>query len=357
MKIKSIRAYVKNLKLTKPYTIAYEVTTEVLNAFLEIELGNGMIGYGSACASEFVFGEKLEDTIANLRCDAVQKWVGKDIRNFRGIIAESNTLFPAHSATRTAIDIALHDAFGKYLGLPVVDFYGRKHFRMPTSVTIGILGVDDTLREATEYKDQGFRILKIKIGINPEEDIERCIKLREKFGNYFKIRVDANQGYDQAQTLAFVKATGSLGLELVEQPMRVGAEAEMKALPVDVRRIIACDESLKNTGSALSLAAEPQACGIFNIKLMKCGGLLGAFEIAVVAQAAGIELFWGCYDESIISITAALHAAFACPATRYLDLDGSLSLAEDVVTGGFVLTDGELSLMDGPGFGFEKLYF
>ena len=88
---------------------------------------------------------------------------------------------------------------------------------------------------------------------------------------------------------------------------------------------------------------------------MKCGGLLGAFEIATVAQATGIQLFWGCYDESIISISAALHAAFACSSTRYLDLDGSLQLAEDIVTGGFSLVDGELSPLSGYGFGFEKI--
>lgn len=326
-----------------------------MNAFLEIELENGVTGYGSAAASEFVFGEKLEDTIANLQSDILQKWIGKDIRHFRSIIAESTDLFPKHSATRTAIDIALHDAFGKFLGIPVVDFYGRKHRSLPTSITIGISSVEETLKDAGEYKEQGFKILKIKIGLNPEEDIERCIKVREKFGSYFKIRVDANQGYDSTQTLAFVKATRSLGLELVEQPMKVGTETEMKALPADVRKIIACDESLKNASSAILLSSEPKACGIFNIKLMKCGGLLGAFEIATIAQASGIELFWGCYDESIISITAALHAAFACPATRYLDLDGSLDLAEDIVTGGFALVDGELSPLEGVGFGFTKI--
>ena len=355
MKIKSIRAYSKNLKLTKSYTIAYEVTSEVFNAFLEIELENGLIGYGSAAASEYVFGEKLEDTIANLQSDVLQKWIGKDIRHFRSIIAESAVLFPKHSPTRTAIDIALHDAFGKYLGIPVVDFYGRKHRSLPTSVTIGISSVEQTLQDAREYKDKGFKILKIKIGLNPEEDIERCIKVREKFGTHFKVRVDANQGYDSNQTMAFVNATRTLGLELVEQPMRVGTEIEMKALPADVRRIIACDESLKNVNSAIFLSSDPRACGIFNIKLMKCGGLLGAFEIATVAQASGIELFWGCYDESIVSISAALHAAFACRATRYLDLDGSLDLAEDIVTGGFALVDGELSPLDGAGFGFIKI--
>lgn len=353
MKIKKIRAFTKDMGLKKPYTIAYEVNTEVLNAFLEIELENGMTGYGSAAASEYVFGEKIEDTISNLQSDAVQNWVGRDIRHFRTIIAESMILFPKHSATRTAIDISLHDVFGKYLGIPVVDFYGRRHRSLPTSITIGILGVEETIKEAREYKDKGFKVLKIKIGLNPEEDVERLIKLRETFGTYFKIRVDANQGYDPDQTIAFFKATKSLALELVEQPMQVGTEAQMKALPAEVRKMIACDESLKNAGSALYLAAEPQACGIFNIKLMKCGGLLGAFDIATIAQASGIKLFWGCYDESIISISAALHAALSCPATRYLDLDGSLELAEDIVTGGFSLEDGELSPLNLTGFGFN----
>jgi L-alanine-DL-glutamate epimerase-like enolase superfamily enzyme len=355
MKIKNIRAYSKNLGLTKAYAIAYEVYSEAINAFLEIELEDGQTGYGSAAASEYVFGEKLEDTIANLQSDVIQKWVGKDIRHFRSLISESGVLFPNHSATRSAIDIALHDAFGKYLGIPVVDFYGRKHRSLPTSVTIGISGVEETLREAGEYKDQGFKVLKIKIGQNLEEDIERIIKLYETFGSHFKIRADGNQGYDSIQTLAFVKATRSLGLELLEQPMKVGQEAEMKKLPSDVRKIIACDESLKNDKSAFLLATEPQACGIFNIKLMKCGGLTGAFEIAAIAQASDIKLFWGCYDESIVSISAALHAAFACPATRYLDLDGSLQLAEDIVTGGFTLVNGELSPMNLPGFGFKKI--
>lgn len=354
MKIKAIRAYTKNLGLIKPYQIAYDMTTDAVNAFLEIELENGIVGFGSAAASEYVFGEKLEQTIANLQSDEIQKWIGRDIRHFHSIIAESNRLFPKYSATRTAIDISLHDAFGKYLGIPVVDFYGRVHRSLPTSITIGISSVEETLQEAGEYKDQGFRILKIKIGLNLEEDIERCLKLRETFGTHFKIRVDGNQGYNSAQTLAFIKATISLGLELVEQPMPVGTEAEMKTLPAEVRNIIACDESLKNASSAIFLASEPRACGIFNIKLMKCGGLLGAFEIATIAQASGIKLFWGCYDESIISISAALHAAFACPATSYLDLDGSLQLAEDIVTGGFALVDGELSPLDGAGFGFKK---
>jgi L-alanine-DL-glutamate epimerase-like enolase superfamily enzyme len=88
---------------------------------------------------------------------------------------------------------------------------------------------------------------------------------------------------------------------------------------------------------------------------MKCGGMSGALEIANIAKNAGISLFWGCNDESIISITAALHAAYACPNTRYIDLDGSFDLAEDVVTGGFQLRDGSLHLTGQSGLGLVTL--
>ena len=76
-------------------------------------------------------------------------------------------------------------------------------------------------------------------------------------------------------------------------------------------------------------------------------------RIASIAALENIELFWGCNDESIVSITAALHAAFACPHTRYIDLDGSLDLERDEVKGGFILKDGVMHCSDLPGLGLE----
>ncbi len=64
---------------------------------------------------------------------------------------------------------------------------------------------------------------------------------------------------------------------------------------------------------------------------------------------------WGCMDESVISISAALHAALASPATRYLDLDGSLDLARDVAAGGFELRDGVMHTTARPGLGVRLL--
>ena len=209
------------------------------------------------------------------------------------------------------------------------------------------------MEEAAGYKALGFKILKVKTGLDVEEDIERVVKLKEKFGNHFKIRVDANQGYTISHLKKFIEATKHQGLELIEQPMPVGTEKELLALDWSDRKLLAADESLKDPQAALQLASNEKPFGIYNIKLMKCGGIVGALGIANIAQNASIDLFWGCNDESIISITAALHVAYACPNTKYIDLDGSLDLAEDLVKGGFEIVDGQMQINNAPGFGFN----
>jgi len=354
MKIIAVRSYLKRMALTKAYTIAYNTFSDVRLAFFEVELENGIIGYGSGSPAEDVVGETTEQTFANLQTEFVQQFVGRDVRHFQQLIFDSAIQFPHLPGTLAAIDIALHDAFGKLIGCSIAEFYGLKMNGLPTSVTIGIKGVQETLDDAAGYHDLGFTILKIKTGLNLEEDIERITKLRERFGNHFTIRVDANQGYTIDQLKSFINSTKNQGLELIEQPLDVGLENELLQLDMADRVMLAADESLKDPGAALKISHD-KPFGIFNIKLMKCGGIMGARDIATIAHTAGTDLFWGCNDESIISITAALHVAYTSVNTKYLDLDGSFDLAEDLVSGGFELKDGCLYINSSPGFGFNLI--
>ena len=355
MKIVAVRSYLTSMALTKPYTIAYNTFSDVSLAFFEIELENGIVGYGSGSPAKEVVGESTAQTAANLQTEFVQNFVGKDIRQFQQLIFETFKEFPHLPGTQAAIDIALHDAFCKFIGVSVVNFYGQKVKALPTSVTIGIKNVQETLEEAKDYKSLGFKILKVKTGIDINEDIEKVLKLKETFGNHFSIRVDANQGYKLNDLKKFITATKNEGLELIEQPMPVGTETELLSLSWEERKLLAADESLKDPQAALKLAAHEKPFGIYNIKLMKCGGIYGALGISNIANNADIDLFWGCNDESIISITAALHVAYACPNTKFIDLDGSFDLAEDLVKGGFEIVDGVMKINDAPGFGFTLL--
>jgi L-alanine-DL-glutamate epimerase-like enolase superfamily enzyme len=264
---------------------------------------------------------------------------------------------------------------------------GRAHAALPTSITIGIKTVDETLAEAHEYLDRGFRRLKVKLGRDVEEDIERVVKLREMVGPApaeiaavraggagggagdsggggepgeaaragVGIRIDANQGWSRDDLARFLRETAACGVELIEQPVPAADVAGLRAVPEPDRARLCADEALRTPAEAWALAQPPRACGLFNLKLMKCGGVAPALRIAAVADLAGIGLMWGCMDESVISIAAALHAALACPATRYLDLDGSLDLARDVAAGGFVIEGGVMRTVDRPGLGLRAL--
>jgi L-alanine-DL-glutamate epimerase-like enolase superfamily enzyme len=355
MKIKAVKSWKADLVNTKPYTIAFKTVTEVVNAFVEITLDNGTTGLGAGCPSEYVTGEYLDSTVEQLQEKNLQFMVGRDIAEINQLIFEATQKFPKNPAVRAAIDIALHDAFTKHLNVPLVKYLGQKIKSLPTSNTIGIKNVEETLKEADEYGQRGFKVLKVKLGIDLSEDIERIVKLREKFGKKFVIRIDANQGYTSAQTIEFYQKTKHLDIELIEQPLPAKDIAGLKQLPEEIRKVVAADESLLSPKDALELVKPPRAAGIFNIKLMKCGGISYGLKIADIGYQEGIDLFWGCNDESIVSITAALHVAFACANTKYIDLDGSLDLGKDIVKGGFILEDGIMSCSDKAGLGVEKI--
>lgn len=355
MKIKDIKVWSVDLGNTKPYTIAFKTIDEVKNAFVEITLHNGMTGLGAGNPSEYVVGETLDECMVALQEKNLEFLIDRDIRELNQLTYEIWKKFPDNPSARAALDIALYDAFTKLLDVPLVKFLGQKIKKLPTSNTIGIKNVEETLKEAEAYIKQGFKVIKVKLGKDLEEDVERIMKLREKFGSSVLIRIDANQGYSVEQTIQFYGRTYDLDLELIEQPLPAKAISELKSLPKEVRRVVAADESLITPADAIELLKPPKAVGIFNIKLMKCGGISQGLKIADIALHEGVDLFWGCNDESIVSITAALHTAFSCANTKYIDLDGSLDLARDVVKGGFILKDGYMTCSDKPGLGVERI--
>ncbi|MDP5171907.1 MAG: dipeptide epimerase [Bacteroidia bacterium] len=353
MNIREIRIHRTELGLTRPYTIAYRTVDHSEVIWAEVIADNGMVGIGAANPSPMVTGETIDDTHASLRKFA-NTFVGKSIYAIRDL-SEGLLRTMVWPGARAVLDIAFHDLLGKLLDKPLVDMFGRRHKALPTSITIGIKGVDETLEEALEYAGRGFLSLKVKLGHSLEEDIERLAKLREHFGQKIHIRVDANQGYSRSELQRFFQETADFELELIEQPLKFDDLEGMRQLPIHQKSLIAADESIKSFQNALELIRPEPACGIFNLKLMKSGGIYPAMQIADLARHAGIRLMWGCNDESIVSITAALHAAFACPNTAFLDLDGSLDMATDIVSGGFILKDGMLMIGHKPGLGLEKL--
>ena len=351
MKIAEVRVYEKDLGTNRPYTIAYKTVSEVKNVFVEIELENGLVGIGACNPSEKVVGENVDMALQHLQSINFDFLEGKRIEAFDALLRETRSVLEKWPGSHAAVDIALHDVYTQYLDIPLGEYFGVVHQSMPTSITIGIKNVEETLEEADEYWASGFRCIKVKTGLSPEEDAERILKINEKYPTGM-LRVDANQGYSPTDLAQFVQLSAKVQLELIEQPFPVDRFSEdSKHLTPEVANFLVADESLKNPSDALNLVKTTPNCGIFNIKLMKSGGLSNAKEIASIAHRAGVQLMWGCNDESSVSITAAMHLAFSYPHTRYIDLDGSLDLVQDVVSPGFEIKEGVMMPKGGPGLG------
>ena len=351
MKIETIQTWKETIELTRPYAISSRSMSAVDLFFVRILTDSGHEGVGSGSPAEEVTGESPESTAVALGEMADGHLIGEDPRHLGTLCRRLRDKLSATPAAQAALDMALHDLFCRIMDVPLVDLLGRSHTSLPTSITIGIKSVEESLTEADEYLARGFRSLKVKVGRSIDEEIEMLHRLRERVGQDIEIRVDANQGYGLEETNQLWQQQEVLRLELIEQPLPAETLIDLRSLSQDLRQLVAADESLHDAGDAATLAHPPAVCGILNIKLMKCGGVSPALSIGQVAEATGLELMWGCMDESVISIAAALHAAFACPQTRYLDLDGSLDLATDPAQGGFTLEDGELRTLDRPGLG------
>jgi L-alanine-DL-glutamate epimerase-like enolase superfamily enzyme len=339
-----------DLDLKEPYTIAYETVSKSPNIVLKLITDSGLIGYGCATPDLEVTGETPEDVIQQLNgpIEALLKgelafrhsYYNWELKNTPGV----------GSSARAMVNIALFDLLARKASLPLYQLLGGYRSEILTSITIGILPLDQTLEQARVFLKQGFISLKLKGGLSMDEDVEKVQKLRETFGGDFSLRFDANQGYDPDTAVDFIHQTRHLGIEILEQPTPGGKPEAMREVSERVHVPVMADESIKSLADAFHMTRMGMM-DMVNIKLQKVGGILEAAHINSVAKAGGLEVMIGCLDECALGISAGLHFALSRPNIHYADLDGHLDLIGDPFKDLFHLKDGVLIPSDYPGLG------
>ncbi len=354
MRITRVEAEPFEMRLAEPYSIAYESIDSAINVFLSLETDAGITGVGCAAPDPTITGETVEMVLDGIRNTVDPLLKGADPLRISWVNTKLSEEMPGRPSTRAAVDMALHDILGKRASLPLWRLLGGFRDHILTSITIGILPADETVMTARTRVTEGFRCLKIKGGLDVNEDIEKMLRVREEVGPDIALRFDANQGYSVPQALEFTRATRKANLELIEQPTPKDVPELLGKVTRESPIPVMADESLVRLQDAFYLA-RAGLVDMVNVKLMKVGGISEALQIDAVARSAGIEVMVGCVDEAALAIAAGLHFALARPNVTRADLDGHLDLIGDPTAGTVTIREGFIYPSEKPGLGCTGL--
>ncbi len=307
-----------DLQLKHTFTITHG--SHDIQSTLIVELKDGgFSGFGEATANKY-YGISVEN-------------MTEALEGIRRIIESNGHLTPEalwsvvspHLQHNTfalcALDLAMHDLYGKKQGLPLYQLWNLDIYGNPiTNYTIGIDTVENMVKKMQEVP---WPLYKIKLGTN--EDVKIVKELRKHTDAIF--RVDANCAWGVEESIANAKAFQSLNVEFVEQPMHADdLEGMKKVFEKSVLPLMA-DESC-------IVESDVKKCfGHFhgvNIKLTKCGGLTSGRRMIDEAKALGMKVMVGCMTESSVGISA---IAQLLPLLDYVDMDGAMLLKHDVAEG------------------------
>jgi o-succinylbenzoate synthase len=253
----------------------------------------------------------------------------------------------ASPLARAAVDIACFDLLGKHAGTSVTDLLGKPvRDQVPLAWVLGYMPTDQLLEETAQALAAGYRTLKLKVGSDWNRDVEAVRAVRAAWPS-LRLRIDANQGYDFDTALKVCAQLDDAELEMLEQPLPAGSVAEMARLRAAVPIPIEADESLQSVADARVLIAA-KACDVFNLKILKPGGLLGSAEVVAIAEEAGIPVMIGSMPELGVATAAGFHLARILTRLPYAcELMGPQMVESDVVSSSSVrFSDGDLSIAD-----------
>lgn len=358
MKILDILTKKVNFQRRKVFKIALDAGSNISQrVYLKIVTDEGIYGLGEATPYPPVTAETIDGVIAAVEF-MKPNLLGADPTDIANIHAIMDRAILRNTSAKAAIDIACYDIMGKKAGMPVHKMIGATESVLQTDITIGIDTVENMVKEAQDRIKEGFRILKIKCGIEPEKDIEVIKQIRAAVGEEIDLRIDANQGYDIKTALYVLGEMKKYNLTEAEQPLPYwdihGMAEVSKASPIPIM----ADESV-HTPEQAEIACQHDACKIVNIKLMKCGGIYPALQIADIAKKYGKPCLVGCFSESKLAISAAAAVVLAKDNVESADLDSFFSFTnpEVGVCGGFTVDKDVITMSEKPGYGFDDYEF
>ena len=351
VRLASAKVHLLRIPLRHPFVISLGAQHDYMGTIVELESGEHT-GYGEGSTIPQITGESPEGVAATA------KWIlnalaGRTFGGLEDFSAFVDAAIHANPTAKSAIDIAVHDLLGKTWNLHVIQMLGGRFADLPTSLTIGLVPVEESLRQLGELQAEKCQIIKVKVGGNVEDDIARVRAVVEHLTTE-RFYVDANQGYSLRDALRLSPVLVECGALFFEQPLGRHAFDDLHALRKTSGIPIMLDESISSPRDVVE-AARREAADYVNVKLTKSGGIRNAMKTLITAQAYGIEAMVGCMVEGKLSTAAGLGVASSVGNVKFTDLDGYTSMVTQPFEGGLTYKDGINRPVQGVGMAVEKV--
>ena len=360
MKIKDFRVTPLFCRFKQPYFWAQGRHDGAHIALVHIETEEGILGLGETPATMMPIHPILSflNTVKPLL-------IGQSICDISHLIREIYTRSfgietASHSSPRIAnqifagVELALWDALGKTVNLPMYDILGGKIHK-----EISYFGffqgdtVDELSSHAKELSDDGFEVLYLKVGRGEDFDFQATKAVRESIGGK-RLRVDPNEAWSSLQAENMIRKLSQFDLEMVEQPISALSGVNgLKSLKTNCSIPLAADQSVFTPEEAETMCSSG-AVNLVTVGLHETGGIGGLKKAAAVAESAGLNICIHGLHETGITTCAANQVAATIP-----NLDDGNQIMFQLLEEDLVLhpdlkpNSGKIKVLTGPGLGFE----
>ena len=336
MRVVELEARHVRVALRRKVTHASHVRTETDNVVVRCKLSDGSVGYGEGVPRDYVTGETIDFSFDLLKRSDVAKQLDTDAENFVQAVHLAERLKLAvepsddrgilGNSARCALELAVLDAFGRAFGEPltrVTELVAPELYQFRDRVQYsGVIGNPRGWKKRLYplvYRLAGFKQVKLKVGIEGQDDVKRTKTMRRWLGRKIDLRVDANEAWAPADAAARIRELEPFGITSVEQPVRHEDVVCLADVRKQVKAPIMLDESLCGAVDA-ERAVRGGWCDLFNLRLSKCGGFIPSLRLAQFAKRHNLGYQLGCQvGETAILSAAGRHFAASVADIRYLE--------------------------------------
>ena len=354
MKITEIEAIPYRIPYAKPLRFASGEVHAAEHVLVRVHTDDGVVGVAEAPPRPFTYGETQRGIIAVIDTIFAPQILGLTLTE-RERAAHLMGRTVGNPTAKAAIDMAVWDALGRTLGLPVSELLGGYSDRMRVSHMLGFDRPEAMVDEAERMRaEHGITTFKVKVGRHPVElDVAVVRALREGLGPDVVLYVDGNRGWSASDSARAMRQMGDLGLSFAEELNPADDVLGRRWLVQQLDVPFIADESATTPAEVTREVLGGSATAL-SIKTARTG-FTGSQRVLHLAEGLGLEVVMGNQiDGQLGSIcTVTFGAAHPRSTAHAGELSNFLDMSDDLLTEPLRIEGGELVVRPGAGLGVE----